>query len=68
MKFFDDALALDFTVGKETWEPNTNLDNSQVLAMASNKVERSAASQVPCRLGLNRGASSHSSFVFSKNN
>lgn len=22
---FDDALALEMTVGKETWEPNTNL-------------------------------------------
>jgi len=33
---FDDALALEMTVGKETWEPNTNLDYSQVLAVASN--------------------------------
>ena len=46
---FDDALALEMTVGKETWEHNTNLDI----------VRLSAASQVPCRLGLNRGASSH---------
>lgn len=39
MTAFDEALALERTVGKETWEPNTNLDDSQVLAMASNKVE-----------------------------
>lgn len=39
MTVFDDALVLDLTVGKETWEPNTNLDNSLVLAMASNKGE-----------------------------
>lgn len=36
---FDDALAFEMTVGKETWEPNTNLDNSLVPAMARNKGE-----------------------------
>lgn len=25
MTVFDEALALDLTIGKETWEPNTNL-------------------------------------------
>lgn len=25
MTVFDEALALDLTLGKETWEPNTNL-------------------------------------------
>lgn len=39
MTVLDDALALEMTVGKETWEPNTNLDDSQALAMANNKVE-----------------------------
>lgn len=31
MTVFDDAFALEMTVGKETWEPNTNLDYSQVV-------------------------------------
>ena len=31
MTVFDDALALEMTIGKKTWEPNTNLDNSPVV-------------------------------------
>lgn len=58
MAVFDDALALYLSKEKIDWEPNTILVTWQVLAMASNKVERSAASQVSCRLVLNRGASS----------
>ena len=35
---FDDALALEMTVGKETWEPNTNLDYSQVVGSFTSSV------------------------------
>ena len=35
---FDGALALEMTVGKETWEPNTNLDYSQVVGSFTNSV------------------------------
>ena len=38
MTVFDDALALEMTKGKETWEPNTNLDNSQVVGSFTNSV------------------------------
>lgn len=35
---FDDALALEMTVGKETWEPITNLDYSQVVGSFTSSV------------------------------
>ena len=35
---FDDALALEITVGKQTWEPNTNLDYSQVVGNFTSSV------------------------------
>lgn len=38
MTVFDDALALDLTLGKETWEPNTNLDYSQVVGSFTSSV------------------------------
>lgn len=39
MNVFDDALALEITVGKVTWLPNINLVNFMVLAMTSNMGE-----------------------------
>ena len=39
MTVFDDALALEMTVGKETWEPNTNLDYSQVVGRFTSSVQ-----------------------------
>ena len=38
MTVFDDALALEKTVGKETWEPNTNLDYSPVVGSFTSSV------------------------------
>ena len=35
---FDGALALDLTVEKQTWEPNTNLDYSQVVGSFTSSV------------------------------
>ena len=35
---FDGALALEMTVEKETWEPNTNLDYSQVVGSFTRSV------------------------------
>ena len=39
MTVFDDALALDLQKGKETWEPNTNLDYSQVVGRFISSVQ-----------------------------
>ncbi len=36
MTFFYDAF--EITVGKKTWEPNTNLDNSQVVGNFASSV------------------------------
>ena len=38
MTSFDDALALERMLGKETWEPNTNLGYSQVVGSFTNSV------------------------------
>ena len=38
MTSFDDALALEMTVGKEIWEPNTILDYSQVVGSLTSSV------------------------------
>lgn len=39
MTVFDEALALEITIGKVTWLPNINLVNFMVLAMTSNMGE-----------------------------
>ena len=39
---FDGALALDLTVEKQTWEPNTNLDYSQVVGSFTSSVPNRA--------------------------
>ncbi len=38
MTVFDDALALEMTVGKKTWEPNPNLDLCQVVSSVTSSV------------------------------
>ena len=35
---FDDALALEITLGKESWEPNPNLDHCQVVGSFTSSV------------------------------
>lgn len=48
MTVFDDALALEMTVGKETWEPNTNLDYSQVVGRFTSSVPIRAKQESLC--------------------
>ena len=38
MTVFEDALALDLTKGMVAWEPNTNLDYSQVVGSFTSSV------------------------------
>ena len=38
MTSFDDALALEMTIGEETWGPNTILDYSQVVGSFTRSV------------------------------
>lgn len=39
MTVFNDAFALEITIGKVTWLPNINLVNFMVFAMTSNMGE-----------------------------
>lgn len=48
MTVFDDALALERTVGKETWEPNANLDYCQVVGRFTSSVPIRAKQESLC--------------------
>ena len=50
MTVFDEALALDLTLGKETWEPNTNLDYSQVVGSFTSSVQIRAEQEEQARV------------------
>ena len=50
MIIFDDALVLEMTVGKETWEPNTNLVKWQVVGSLTSSVPIRAEQEEQARV------------------